>query len=94
MMNIIPGGAVARPFVTYHNDLDMNLFMRIAPELYHKVTFCRQLEHPFPVNFVELKLKILKVFAFCSLCVRYFNIKASYHIFPTDACGWWNGQSV
>uniref|UniRef100_A0A7N8XGQ1 Lysine--tRNA ligase n=1 Tax=Mastacembelus armatus TaxID=205130 RepID=A0A7N8XGQ1_9TELE len=37
MMNIIPGGAVARPFVTYHNELDMNLFMRIAPELYHKM---------------------------------------------------------
>lgn len=37
MMNIIPGGAVARPFVTYHNELDMNLYMRIAPELYHKV---------------------------------------------------------
>lgn len=38
MMNIIPGGAVARPFVTYHNELDMKLYMRIAPELYHKVT--------------------------------------------------------
>lgn len=38
MMNIVPGGAVARPFVTYHNDLDMNLYMRIAPELYHKVS--------------------------------------------------------
>ncbi|XP_029284566.1 lysine--tRNA ligase isoform X1 [Cottoperca gobio] len=37
MMNIIPGGAVARPFVTYHNELDMKLFMRIAPELYHKM---------------------------------------------------------
>ncbi|KAM7015088.1 lysine--tRNA ligase isoform 2-T2 [Tautogolabrus adspersus] len=37
MMNIIPGGAVARPFVTYHNELDMNLYMRIAPELYHKM---------------------------------------------------------
>lgn len=37
MMNLIPGGAVARPFVTYHNELDMNLYMRIAPELYHKV---------------------------------------------------------
>lgn len=37
MMNIIPGGAVAKPFITYHNELDMNLYMRIAPELYHKV---------------------------------------------------------
>ncbi|XP_032652266.1 lysine--tRNA ligase isoform X1 [Chelonoidis abingdonii] len=36
MMNIIPGGAVAKPFITYHNELDMNLYMRIAPELYHK----------------------------------------------------------
>lgn len=37
MMNMIPGGAAARPFKTYHNDLDMDLFMRIAPELYLKV---------------------------------------------------------
>jgi lysyl-tRNA synthetase class 2 len=37
MMNVIPGGAVAKPFITYHNELDMNLYMRIAPELYHKV---------------------------------------------------------
>lgn len=42
MMNLIAGGASARPFVTYHNDLDMNLYMRIAPELYHKVM------HRFP----------------------------------------------
>jgi len=33
MMNTTPGGAVARPFVTFHNDLDMDLFLRIAPEL-------------------------------------------------------------
>ena len=36
MMHKIPGGATARPFVTHHNTLDMNLYMRIAPELFLK----------------------------------------------------------
>lgn len=37
MMNMIAGGAIAKPFVTHHNELNMDLYMRIAPELYHKV---------------------------------------------------------
>lgn len=36
VLNVIPGGAAARPFVTHHNTLDMDLYLRIAPELYLK----------------------------------------------------------
>jgi lysyl-tRNA synthetase class 2 len=36
LLNVIPGGAAARPFITHHNTLDMDLYLRISPELYLK----------------------------------------------------------
>ncbi len=50
MMQVIPGGAVARPFVTHHNALDMQLFLRIAPELFLKRLVVGGLEKVYEIN--------------------------------------------
>ena len=50
MMHMIPGGATAKPFITHHNSLDLDLYLRIAPELFLKRCIIGGYEKVFEIN--------------------------------------------
>ncbi len=50
MMHVLPGGAAARPFVTHHNTLDLELYLRIAPELFLKRLLVGGLHRVYEIN--------------------------------------------
>lgn len=50
MLHVIPGGAAAKPFITHHNALDMDMYMRIAPELYLKRLVVGGFDRVFELN--------------------------------------------
>ncbi len=81
MMQLIPGGALARPFVTHHNALDLDLYLRIAPELYLKRLMVGGLERVYEINrnFRNEGISVRNNPEFTML--EFYQAYADYHVF-------------
>ncbi|AZP36274.1 Lysine--tRNA ligase, heat inducible [Candidatus Annandia adelgestsuga] len=79
IMQLIPGGASAKPFITYHNSLNQKMYLRISPELYLKRLVIGGLERVFEIgkNFRNegLSSKHNPEFTMLELYIAYFNYK-------------------
>ena len=88
MMQVIPGGAAARPFVTHHHALDMSLFLRVAPELYLKRLIVGGFEKVYEINrnFRNEGLSTRHNPEFTML--EFYQAYADYHALPPgSSCG-------